>query len=209
MRDITDFSAKDSKAFSESRNLFENAAIQASDDILAFDEARQMNSAIPTSWSRKTHNSKDFLNEEAIARKKMNVHTNAVKELLESHKDELQENLKYGATPEELEAEVRGDFGREVLEVCQNHNITGTAIWDAIDILKAILGDEPNVDEAISSWGGSDDSDSDSSSEDDSTVEESTKKDFPKSLEEMTKILRHKIAEKKLRRRLESSRRYK
>lgn len=208
MRDITDFSAKDSKAYKESVSLYEEAFGAADSDLLSFDEARRDSSEIPTTFTRKTHNSIYFLDEDKISHRKMNEKTNAVAELLEANKSQLQETLMYGADPEELEKEVRGDLGREILEVLKEHNVTGKAIWDAIDILRAILGDDPSVNDAIESWGGSsentDSEDTSSDEEDNSsgedTVEESVE-NFPKTIEEMSKILKHKIAEKKLRER--------
>lgn len=210
MRDITDFSAKDSKAYKDSVSLYEEAFGAADKDLLSFDEARRSRESIPTTFTKKTHNSVNFLNEDAIAKRKMSEKTNAVAELLEANKDKLKEELKLGATPEELEEEVRGDFGREILEICQAHGITRSAIWDAFDILKALIGEEPDVDEEVEKWGGSsDDSDTveadaeddyeeDDSSEDDEEMEESVER-FPQTIEEMTKVLRHKIAEKRIR----------
>lgn len=204
MRDITDFSAKDSKAYKESISLFDEAFSAADKDLLSFDEARRAKDDIPMTFTKKTHNSVHFLDEAKIAKRKMSEKTNAVAELLEANKNKLKEELKLGATPEELEEEVRGEFGREILEICQAHGITRSAIWDAFDILKALIGEEPDVDEEIEKWGGSSSSDSgDDFSEDDDSAEEETDDDleesFPQTIEEMTKVLRKKIAEKRIR----------
>lgn len=204
MRDITDFSAKDSKAYKESVSLYEEAFGAANSDLLNFDEARRCQEEIPTTFRHKTHNRADFLDEAAVARRKISEKTNAVEELLEANQDLLKEELSYGATPEELEAEVRGDFGRQILEICKEHNITRSAIWDALDILKAILGDEPEVEQALESWGGNstaeeeEDVDTEETDDESEDMEESVE-NFPKTISEMTIALRKKIAEKKIR----------
>lgn len=204
MRDITDFSAKKSGSIIKNRSLFEDALKEADADILDFAHARRTSPEIPTNFNKKTGNRKDFLFE------KKNVYstkTNAVQELLENHR--VEEALMYGATEEDLEQEVAGTFGVEILEVCKNHNITGTAIFDAFEILKTMLGEDPDVNAAIASWGSEPgeqevvEDDSEDEGEEDEEIEESLqeakRRENYKFVKEMTRNLKRKIAEEKIR----------
>lgn len=214
MRDITDFSAKDSKGFNKSTALYADALEAADRSLLGFKESTS-GGKVTTFIRKKTHNSKQFLNEDYNNARKMNMNTNAVAEFVKANKSKLKENLMFGATEEDLEKEVTGSLGRDILAVFEAHNVTGKAVWDVIDILKNFVGKEPDIEELLTNWEsneGDEDTDVDEGSEedfdegsdeteeteDDEEMDESVE-EFPKTLEEMTKTLRRKIAEKRIR----------
>lgn len=223
MRDITDFSAKDSKGFNKSTALYADALEAADRSLLGFKESTS-GGKVTTFIRKKTHNSKQFLNEDYNNARKMNMNTNAVAEFVKANKSKLKENLMFGATEEDLEKEVTGSLGRDILAVFEAHNVTGKAVWDVIDILKNFVGKEPDIEELLTNWEsneGDEDTDVDEGSEEDFSDEESEEdfdegsdeteeteddeemdesvEEFPKTLEEMTKTLRRKIAEKRIR----------
>jgi hypothetical protein len=179
--------------------LYEDALNEADQDIMNFNNARRPEASIPLSFKEKSHNKPGFLTSE---RKNFSTKTNALLEFVENNK--MNEALMYGATQEDLEKEVQGEFGKEILEVCKEHNITGSAIFDAFDIMKSIIGDDPDVNAAIASWGGdSSESEEEAEGEDeDEEIEESFK-----SLDEMTRAIRKRIAEKRLRERMNQKKR--
>lgn len=199
MRDITDFSARDSKQFNESVALYEKALGDTDRNLLNFREARRFSDEIPVHFGRKTRNSRHFLDEDRIASHKMNTKTNAIQEFVKEHQTALNETLRFGATKEDLENEVKGDFGREVLEVLQKHNITGKAIWEALDVLKDLIGDSPDIDAALGEWVSK--TVEDEEVNEDESIDEN-KDNFPTNLEEMTKTLRKKIAERRITKRV-------
>ncbi len=223
MRDITDFSAKASGYMTKNKALFDEALTEADQDILSFKEARMYKSGIPSTFAKKRTNDKNFLLKE---RDHFSNKTNATKEFLESHK-KLAETLKFGSTEEDLEEEVSGSLGLEILQVLQKHGVTGDAIEKVFKTLNTLIGKDPNVDELINGWGpaeddessdepeeGSDedyeDDTSDEESEEDygddegsdESVEESRMKRY-NTLEEMTRDIRKRIAERRI---LESAR---
>ena len=221
MRDITDFSAKDSKSFNKSTALYADALEAADKSLLGFKESTS-SGKVTTFIRKKTHNSKQFLNEDYNNARKMNMNTNAVAEFVKANKSKLKENLMFGATEEDLEKEVTGSLGRDILAVFEAHNVTGKAVWEVIDILKNFVGKEPDIEELLTNWEsneGDEDTDADEGSEEDFDEEseedfdegsdeteetedeemEESVEEFPKTLEEMTKALRRKIAEKRIR----------
>ena len=71
--------------------------------------------------------------------------------------------------------------------------------------MKSIIGDDPDVNAAIASWGGDSNEESEDEVEegdDDEEIEESFK-----SLDEMTRAIRKRIAEKRLRERMNQKKR--
>lgn len=202
MKDITDFSAKKAGYIRANRSLYEDALNEADQDIMNFNNARRPEASIPLSFKEKSHNKPGFLTSE---RKNFSTKTNALLEFVENNK--MNEALMYGATQEDLEKEVQGEFGKEILEVCKEHNITGSAIFDAFDIMKSIIGDDPDVNAAIASWGGdSDESEGSEGDEEVSDDDEEIEESF-KSLDEMTRAIRKRIAEKRLRERINQKKR--
>lgn len=219
MRDITDFSAKASGYMTKNKALFDEALTEADQDILSFKEARMYKSGIPSTFAKKGTNDKNFLLKE---RDHFSNKTNATKEFLGSHK-KLAETLKFGSTEEDLEEEVSGSLGLEILQVLQKHGVTGDAIEKVFKTLNTLIGKDPNVDELINGWGpaeddesydeseeGSEEDTSDEGSEEDfgdeeesdEPVEESRMKGY-NTLEEMTRDIRKRIAERRI---LESAR---
>lgn len=221
MRDITDFSAKDSKGFNKSTALYADALEAADRSLLGFKESTS-GGKVTTFIRKKTHNSKQFLNEDYNNARKMNMNTNAVAEFVKANKSKLKENLMFGATEEDLEKEVTGSLGRDILAVFEAHNVTGKAVWEVIDILKNFVGKEPDIEELLTNWEsnegdedsdveegseegseedfdeGTDETEETEETEEDEEMEESVE-EFPKTLEEMTQTLRRKIAEKRIR----------
>lgn len=221
MRDITDFSAKASGYMTKNKALFDEALSEADQDILSFKEARMYKSGIPSTFAKKRTNDKNFLLRE---RDHFSNKTNATKEFLESHK-KLAETLKFGSTEEDLEEEVSGSLGLEILQVLQKHGVTGDAIEKVFKTLNTLIGKDPNVDELINGWGPAGDDESEEGSEEDyadeedvsdegseedfgdeeesdESVEESRMRRY-NTLEEMTRDIRKRIAEKRI---LESAR---
>lgn len=135
---ITDFSAKDSKAFNESTKLFEEAGLESSRELRCFADNIYNRSGIVTQINPKTHNSKNFLDEDYQASRKMNENTSAIQELTE--------NLMYGSTEEDLDMEITdGGVAEEVAEVFARHGITGDAVKDTFKKLETFYGKEPNT----------------------------------------------------------------
>lgn len=221
MRDITDFSSKASGYMTKNKALFDEALSEADQDILSFKEARMYKSGIPSTFAKKRTNDKNFL---LKGRDHFSNKTNATKEFLESHK-KLAETLKFGSTEEDLEEEVSGSLGLEILQVLQKHGVTGDAIEKVFKTLNTLIGKDPNVDELINGWGPAGDDESEEESEEDyadeddvsdegseedfgdeeesdESVEESRMKRY-NTLEEMTRDIRKRIAEKRI---LESAR---
>lgn len=131
--------------------------------------------------------------------KSFTANTNATKELAEKYnkinvRRKIHESLKFGATEEDLEKEVLGDFGKEILEVMQAHGITGSAVWESLDLLKNYLGKEPNVDESISNWKSN--KNQEDNSEEDSA--EDNEDDLEESIGKKAKMLRKKILARKI-----------
>lgn len=209
MRDITDFSARDSKRFNRSAALYEDALKEADGCLRNFRDSMYYEGVV-TEIKKKTHNSKDFLNESK--NRKMNMNTNAVEELIKAKGKNLKETLMLGSTKEDLEEELEnGTLGLDILQVFLNHNITGAMVWQALDVLKDMVGAEPDVEDLINNWqveGEETEEDvSDEEEVDDTTDEEEDTGDeemeesvqFPKSMDEMTRQLRRHIAERRLR----------
>lgn len=139
-KDITDFSARDSKAFDESTRLFEEAGLESSSELRCFRDNVYNNSKFSTRINPKTHNSKNFLDEDYQASRKMNENTSAIQELTEE--------LMYGSTEEDLDMEITdGGVAEEVAEVFAKHGITGDAVKDTFKKLETFYGKEPNTAE--------------------------------------------------------------
>lgn len=210
MRDITDFSARDSKRFNRSAALYEDALKEADGCLRNFRDSMYYEGVV-TEIKKKTHNSKDFLNESK--NRKMNMNTNAVEELIKAKGKNLKETLMLGSTKEDLEEELEnGTLGLDILQVFLNHNITGAMVWQALDVLKDMVGAEPDVEDLINNWQVEgeeteedvsdeeevdDTADEEEDTGDDEEMEESVQ--FPKSMDEMTRQLRRHIAERRLR----------
>ena len=212
MRDITDFSARDSKRFNRSAALYEDALKEADGCLRNFRDSMYYEGVV-TEIKKKTHNSKDFLNESKNKSRKMNMNTNAVEELIKAKGRNLKETLMLGSTKEDLEDELEnGTLGLDILQVFLNHNITGAMVWQALDVLKDMVGAEPDVEDLINNWsvegeeteedvsddeGDEEVEDTEEDTGEDEEMEESVQ--FPKSMNEMTRQLRRHIAEKRLR----------
>lgn len=139
-KDITDFSAKDSKAFDESTRLFEEAGLESSKELRCFRDNVYNNSKFSTKINSKTYNNKHFLDEDYQASRKMNENTSAIQELTEE--------LMYGSTEEDLDMEItEGGVAEEVAEVFARHGITGDAVKDTFKKLETFYGKEPNTSE--------------------------------------------------------------
>lgn len=135
---ITDFSARDSKAFDESTRLFEEAGVESSKELRCFADNIYNRSGIVTKIKPKTRNAKNFLDEDFQAHRKMNENTSAIQELTEA--------LMYGSTEEDLEMEItEGGVADEVAEVFARHGITGNAVKDTFKKLETYYGKEPNM----------------------------------------------------------------
>lgn len=158
-KDITDFSAKDSKAFDESTRLFEEAGLESSKELRCFRDNVYNNSKFSTKINSKTYNNKHFLDEDYQASRKMNENTSAIQELTEE--------LMYGSTEEDLDMEITdGGVAEEVAEVLAKHGITGDAVKDTFKKLETFYGKEPSTAELAS---GAEDVESD---DEDETAEE-------------------------------------
>lgn len=139
-KDITDFSAKDSKAFDESTRLFEEAGLESSKELRCFRDNVYNNSKFSTKINSKTYNNKHFLDEDYQASRKMNENTSAIQELTEE--------LMYGSTEEDLDMEITdGGVAEEVAEVFAKHGITGDAVKATFKKLETFYGKEPNTAE--------------------------------------------------------------
>lgn len=208
MKDITDFSAKDSKEYNTSMMLFAESGDTADRELTNFQETLYCQEDIPTRLNKKTHNSKHFLDEDYLIGKKMNADTSAIKELTEE--------LKYGSTEEDLDAEITdGGVATEIAEVLATHGITGKAVKDTFDKVEAFFGKDPDTTELA---GGESDEMQDDF-EDEEVPEEATENEEPvedeepepveESLQEKldiaSKMFKKTIAEKSLRSKLASS----
>lgn len=205
-RDITDFSTKDSSEYKNSVAMYADALDEVDSDLLNFEESFKYRDPIPTKLREKTHNSADFLDEDRIARRKMNADTNAVQELSEKYNN-LKEELMFGSNQNDLEVElIQGSLGLDILKVFKKHNITGSAIWESFKLLKSYIGATPDILEAINELKDkvnvvSDESDEESvENEDEDLDEESDNTDTDTEvLTEKIKNIQRRIAEKRLR----------
>lgn len=214
-RDITDFSTKDSSEYKNSVAMYADALDEVDSDLLNFEESFKYRDPIPTKLREKTHNSADFLDEDRIARRKMNADTNAVQELSEKYNN-LKEELMFGSNQNDLEVElIQGSLGLDILKVFKKHNITGSAIWESFKLLKSYIGATPDILEAINELKDkvnvvSDESDEETSdkskdeesveNEDEDLDEESDNTDTDTEvLTEKIKNIQRRIAEKRLR----------
>lgn len=200
--DITDFSSKDSKEYNTSMMLFAESGDVADKELSSFQETLYCQESIPTQLRRKSHNSKHFLDEDYLIGKKMNADTSAIKELTEE--------LKYGSTEEDLDAEITdGGVAAEIAGVLANHGITGKAVKDTFTKVENFFGKDPDTSELA---GGStedveadteDDFDETSEEETEEPVEDEEPEPVEESLEEKlaltSKMLKRKVAEKALR----------
>ena len=205
MRDITDFSAKESGVFNKNKATFDDALREADNSLLQFSESRQLKDTGRLNWT-KTHNPKNFLNEEAMSNyraRKFDESTNATAELLEARSRKpsrrISETLKFGSTKEDLQAELEADLGLDLLKVLQAHGITGTAVPLVMDGFTDIVGKEPDVDALIAEWGSGEDGDEADTEEgeDEGMENEAPEEEAP--IEEMVKSLRKKVYENRIR----------
>lgn len=183
-RDITDFSTKDSSEYKNSVAMYADALDEVDSDLLNFEESFKYRDPIPTKLREKTHNSADFLDEDRIARRKMNADTNAVQELSEKYNN-LKEELMFGSNQNDLEVElIQGSLGLDILKVFKKHNITGSAIWESFKLLKSYIGATPDILEAINELKDKVNAVSDESDEDESEDTEDDKAASTESVDE-------------------------
>lgn len=221
-RDITDFSMKDSSEYNKSVSMYADALDEVDSDLLSFEESFKYRDPIPTKLREKTHNSPDFLDEDRIAKRKMNADTNAVQELSEKYKN-LKEELMFGSNQDDLEAElIQGGLGLDVLKAFKKHGVTGKAIWDSLKSLKSFLGADPSVmdainelkdkanvvsdesDEDVEDETSTDESEEETADEEDSVnededLDEESDNEDAEVLSEKIKRIQKRIAEKRLR----------
>lgn len=105
------------------------------------------------------------------------------------------------------------EFGKAILQICADQGVSKAALPAAFEMLIDLLGDKPDVDEVLNNWPSDSEEgaeeaietteeeaaeeESSESEEGAEPVEESVQ-DFPKSLTEMRRALRKRIAENKL-----------
>ena len=202
--DITDFSAKDSKEYDSSTNLFEDAGRETSSLLEGFKDTFYYKDPIPTKLNKKTHNSEHYLDEDFLSKKKMNANTSAIKEL-------IKEQLMYGSTEEDLENELTdGGVAEEIAQVFANHGITGKAVKDSFKKLETYYGADFDVNEF--SNGASDEDDfEDASGAESESAEETVDSDVESddsdgSIEEkfnnINKMFRRNLIEKRIKKRM-------
>lgn len=202
--DITDFSAKDSKEYNSSTNLFEDAGRETSSLLEGFKDTFYYKDPIPTKLNKKTHNSEHYLDEDFLSKKKMNANTSAIKEL-------IKEQLMYGSTEEDLENELTdGGVAEEIAQVFANHGITGKAVKDSFKKLETYYGADFDVNEF--SNGASDEDDfEDASGAESESAEETVDSDVESddsdgSIEEkfnnINKMFRRNLIEKRIKKRM-------
>lgn len=210
---VSDFSAKDSKEYNDSVKLFEAAGNATSEVLEEFKDTLYYQEAIPTHLKAKTHNSSHFLDEDYLSKKKMNANTSALKELTEE--------LMFGSTEEDLDAEVvDGGVATEIAGVLAQHGITGKAVKDTFDKVQNFFGKDPDTSELAGGFeDATDDEDSeiededtsdeidpdevvadmeDDSDSDEEPVEESRKSNLNKQFLEARRMLKRNIAIKNL-----------
>ena len=180
---------KNENTYQKSFDLFKEALEETDKTLLNDSTARR-------SAKRSAVKGSSRLSRQALHERNFSIR----KPMLRSKK--LNEQLRYGADPEELEAEVLGSFGKSVLKICQKHNITGKAIWEALDILKMSIGEDPNVDLALQNWAQSEDSNTVDEELEESSKGYSKKKNLEESSQKVLQKLRRKLAEKRLRARM-------
>lgn len=205
---ITDFSPRKSGEITANKALYEQALQSTDKDLYSFQEARKLKNPGSLNW-KKTTNSQDFLDPDVIIRnnaRKFNEHTNPTKELV--RKMRMQETLKYGSTREDLEDELRESLGLELLQLLQSHGVTGSAVSEIFDVFLEMTGENPDVDELIANWNGTDsDTESDDVETEDGTEEESTEdqtmneshRSRARNITEMVHQLRKRVVEHKIR----------
>ena len=210
---VSDFSAKDSKEYNDSVKLFEAAGNATSEVLEEFKDTLYYQEAIPTHLKAKTHNSSHFLDEDYLSKKKMNANTSALKELTEE--------LMFGSTEEDLDAEiVDGGVATEIANVLAQHGITGKAVKDTFDKVQNFFGKDPDTSELAGGFeDAADDEDSeiededtsdeidpdevvadmeDDSDSDEEPVEESRKSNLNKQFLEARRMLKRNVAIKNL-----------
>ena len=162
---VSDFSAKDSKEYNDSVKLFEAAGNATSEVLEEFKDTLYYQEAIPTHLKAKTHNSSHFLDEDYLSKKKMNANTSALKELTEE--------LMFGSTEEDLDAEIiDGGVAKEIADVLAQHGITGKAVKDTFDKIQNFFGEDPDTSELAGGFEDATDDDEDSEIEDEDTSDE-------------------------------------
>lgn len=200
--DITDFSAKDSKEYNSSTNLFEDAGSETSSLLEGFKDTFYYKDPIPTKLNKKTHNSEHYLDEDFLSKKKMNANTSAIKEL-------IKEQLMYGSTEEDLENELTdGGVAEEIAQVFANHGITGKAVKDSFKKLETYYGADFDVNE-FSNGASDEDFEDESGAESEGaeeTVDSDVESDSDGSIEEkynnINKMFRRNLIEKRIKRRM-------
>lgn len=139
-RNVSDFSAKDSREYNRSMRLFEQASLEASNELETFQDALYNHSEIPTRLRQKSRNASNFLDEDYISKRKMNANTNAVRELTEK--------LMFGSTEEDLDLEITdGGVAKEIANVLVKHGITGKAAKQTLEKLVDFYGVNPDMEQ--------------------------------------------------------------
>lgn len=213
---ITDFSAKDSKEYNDSINLFDDAGRATSDELDDFQDTLYYKEEVAPEIKQKTHNAANFLDEDYLSKKKMNANTSAIQELTEE--------LMFGSTEEDLDTEItEGGLAQDIANTLQAHGITGSAVDDTFKKVKTYFGKDPDIaqfaddtvfegEEDSVDFEDTDDAEDteevaetevatveDESSDDDiQDIDESTEANLDEMFQEAEGLLKRKIVEKRL-----------
>lgn len=213
---ITDFSAKDSKEYNDSINLFDDAGRATSDELDDFQDTLYYKEEVAPEIKQKTHNAVNFLDEDYLSKKKMNANTSAIQELTEE--------LMFGSTEEDLDSEITdGGLAQDIANTLQAHGITGSAVDDTFKKVKTYFGKDPDIsqfaddtvfedEEDSADFEDTDDTDAteevaetevatveDESSDDAiQDIDESTEVNLDEMFQEAEGLLKRKIVEKRL-----------
>lgn len=212
---ITDFSAKDSKEYNDSINLFDDAGRATSDELDDFQDTLYYKEEVAPEIKQKTHNAVNFLDEDYLSKKKMNANTSAIQELTEE--------LMFGSTEEDLDSEITdGGLAQDIANTLQAHGITGSAVDDTFKKIKTYFGKDPDISQFADDTVFEDEEDSadfedtddtedteevaetevatveDEPSDDIQDIDESTEANLDEMFQEAEGLLKRKIVEKRL-----------
>lgn len=213
---ITDFSAKDSKEYNDSINLFDDAGRATSDELDDFQDTLYYKEEVAPEIKQKTHNAVNFLDEDYLSKKKMNANTSAIQELTEE--------LMFGSTEEDLDNEITdGGLAQDIANTLQAHGITGSAVEDTFKKVKTYFGKDPDIaqfaddtvfedEEDSADFEDTDDTEEateevaetevatveDEPSDDIQDIDESTEANLDEMFQEAEGLLKRKIVEKRL-----------
>lgn len=213
---ITDFSAKDSKEYNDSINLFDDAGRATSDELDDFQDTLYYKEEVAPEIKQKTHNAANFLDEDYLSKKKMNANTSAIQELTE--------DLMFGSTEDDLDNEItEGGLAQDIANTLQAHGITGSAVDDTFKKVKTYFGKDPDIaqfaddtvfegEEDSADFEDTNDADDtedavetevatveDEASDDDiQDIDESTEANLDEMFQEAEGLLKRKIVEKRL-----------